>query len=421
MEWALRFVWDDPRVSLLLSGMSAMDQVIANVEIASRGEAGSLTSADVAQIGKVRDAYKARTVVDCTGCRYCVPCPQGIDIPQILAGVNNASLFDDPEEERRGYGIGVELGHTARASECVRVWSVRGCLSAAPRGDQRVGERRSDVRLGRGDRPMQDAGRAQRLQGRVALVTGAGGTNSIGRSVALRLAAEGAAVGALDVSGERAALVVDEILGAGGVAMPLTCDITRPEQCEAAAAALVAAHDGRIDILVNNAAAFAAPGSVHTHASFLDWSADEWDHILDVNVRGMWFMVRAVFPYMERNAYGKVVNVTSSTFWEAPPGLVPYISSKGAVIGFTRALARELGPAGIRVNALAPGFTLTQSNLEQGEDILKFADTIRRERCLSARDQVADDLAGPAFFLASTDSDFMTGQTLLVDGGLNFN
>jgi 3-oxoacyl-[acyl-carrier protein] reductase len=268
---------------------------------------------------------------------------------------------------------------------------------------------------------MQGTGHAQRLMGKVALVTGAGGTNSIGRSIALRLAAEGALVGALDVSRDRSALVADEILAAGGRAVPLICDLTRLDQCEAAAASLAAAHGSRIDILINNAAAFTAPGSAHTSATFLEWTAEEWDYILDVNLRGLWFMVRAVLPYMEPQGYGKIVNVTSSTFWEAPPTLLPYISSKGGVIGFTRAMARELGPSGIRVNALAPGFTLTQTNLAQGGDILERADAIRRGQSLGERSEVADDLAGPAFFLAAPDSDFMTGQTLLVDGGLNFS
>ena len=270
---------------------------------------------------------------------------------------------------------------------------------------------------------MNDAGTTHRqpLKGRVALVTGAAGTNSIGRSIALRLAAEGAAVGVLDVSAERASVVAQEILAAGGEALALACDLTKLDQCEAAAATLAAAHGGRIDILVNNAAAFTAPGSSHTSASFRDWSVEEWDHILDVNLRGMWFMLRAVVPYMEKQGYGKVVNVTSSTLWEAPPTLVPYVSSKGGVVGLTRAMARELGPSGIRVNALAPGFTLTQTNLDQGGDVLERAGAIRRGQCLNERNEVAEDLAGPAFFLASPDSDFMTGQTLLVDGGLNFN
>jgi predicted aldo/keto reductase-like oxidoreductase len=118
VEWALRFVWDHPGVSLLLSGMSTMEHVVDNVEFASRGEAGSLTEADRDLINEVRQAYQARTVVDCTGCRYCAPCPQGIDIPAVLSAVNNASLFDDPTAERIGYNLAVELKITARASEC---------------------------------------------------------------------------------------------------------------------------------------------------------------------------------------------------------------------------------------------------------------------------------------------------------------
>lgn len=268
---------------------------------------------------------------------------------------------------------------------------------------------------------MQEAVEAQRLLGRVALVTGAGGTNSIGRSIALRLAGEGAILGVLDIAEERTALVVRDITAAGGRATSLTCDLTQIDQCEAAASSLAAACGGRIDILVNNAAAFRAPASARTHGAFDEWTAEEWDHILDVNLRGMWFMVKAVFPYMRSQGYGKIINVTSSTFWEAPLGLAPYVSSKGGVIGLTRALARELGSVGIRVNALAPGFTLTQTNLDQGSGVLDMADGIRRAQCLTERSELAEDLAGPAFFLASADSDFMSGQTLLVDGGLNFN
>jgi hypothetical protein len=118
VEWALRFVWDDPRVSLLLSGMSTMEQVVQNVAVAGEGRPGSLSPAEMALIGEVREAYRARTVVGCTGCKYCLPCPAGIDIPLVLSCVNNASLFDDPAGERIGYDIEVMLGHTTRASEC---------------------------------------------------------------------------------------------------------------------------------------------------------------------------------------------------------------------------------------------------------------------------------------------------------------
>jgi NAD(P)-dependent dehydrogenase (short-subunit alcohol dehydrogenase family) len=252
------------------------------------------------------------------------------------------------------------------------------------------------------------------------MVTGAGGTNSIGRSIAMRLGAEGATVGVLDIDGARAALVADAIRADGGEAASLACDVSRFEDCQAAAVALADAHGGRIDILVNNAATFKGPTGAYHPRPFDEWTTEEWDHMLDVNLRGMWFCVRAVYPYMKAQGYGKIVNIGSSTLWEGAPGLVPYVASKGGVIGFTRSLAQALGPEGIRVNCLAPGYTLTATNLEQPGDG-SFAERIRVSRCLTERDQVADDLAGPAFYLVSPDSDFMTGQTLLVDGGLNFN
>jgi predicted aldo/keto reductase-like oxidoreductase len=144
VEWALRFVWNDPRVSLLLSGMTAMDQVVANVEYASRGEAGSLTGADLALIERAREAYRARTVVDCTSCRYCMPCPEGIDIPAILSCVNNASLFDDAAGEKTGYNIEVALKHTAPASQCAECGQ---CEEACPQQLEVIKELAKAVRM----------------------------------------------------------------------------------------------------------------------------------------------------------------------------------------------------------------------------------------------------------------------------------
>jgi len=261
----------------------------------------------------------------------------------------------------------------------------------------------------------------QRLQGKVALITGGGGTNSIGRSIALRYGKEGAKVGVLDIDGESAVWVADEIKAAGGEAIPITCDITHLDQCEAAAKLLADTYGGRIDILVNNAAAFRGVMSKQPWQRFYEWKVEDWDYILDVNLRGMWFCARAVHPYMKPQHYGKIINLTSSTFWEGVAGFIHYVSSKGGIIGFTRALARELGPEGIRVNALAPGFTLTEANREQAAGVTDHWERTRLGQCLPERNEQADDLAGPAFFLASADSDFMTGQTLLVDGGLNHN
>jgi 3-oxoacyl-[acyl-carrier protein] reductase len=268
---------------------------------------------------------------------------------------------------------------------------------------------------------MQLAGTPRRLQDRVALITGGGGTNSIGRSIALRFGAEGAKIGVLDIDGESAVWVADEIKKAGGEAIPLACDVTHLDQCEAAATLLAGTYGGRIDILVNNAAALRGTLTRLPRQPFNKWAVEDWDHMLDVNLRGMWFCARAVFPYMEPQGYGKIINLTSSTFWEGVPGFVHYVSSKGGVIGFTRAMARELGPGGIRVNALAPGITRTEANLEMTTGAPQAWEMNRQGQCLNQRNEEADDLAGPAFFLASADSDFMTGQTLLVDGGLNHN
>ncbi len=262
---------------------------------------------------------------------------------------------------------------------------------------------------------------AKRLQDRVALVTGGGGTNSIGRSISLRLAAEGAKIGVLDIDAAGAALVADEIVAAGGEAIPITCDITSEERCKAAAKLLADTYGGRIDILVNNAAAFRGVLSKQPWQPFYEWKVEDWDYMLDVNLRGMWFCARAVYPYMKPQGYGKIINLTSSTFWEGVAGFIHYVSSKGGIIGFTRALARELGPEGIRVNALAPGFTLTEANREQAAGVPEHWETTRKGQCLTQRNEEAEDLAGPAFFLASSDSDFMTGQTLLVDGGYHHN
>jgi len=128
-EWALRFIWDDPRVSVVLSGMSTMEQVAENVDIASRAEAESLGPGGATLIDRLREAFQARTPVDCTGCRYCMPCPEGINIPMVLGFVNDAALFDALEAEQGGYDIMAMMGQTARASACVECGQ---CEDACP-------------------------------------------------------------------------------------------------------------------------------------------------------------------------------------------------------------------------------------------------------------------------------------------------
>jgi 3-oxoacyl-[acyl-carrier protein] reductase len=254
-----------------------------------------------------------------------------------------------------------------------------------------------------------------RLDGKVAVVTGGGGTNSIGRAICLRYAQEGARVAVLDINGDGAAKVADEVKAAGGTAMPVTCDITDLAQCEAAVKKVAEAFGGRIDILVNNAAFF---GGMGAWRAFDEWTVDEWDNMQNVNVRGMWFMVRAVAPYMKAQEYGKIINLSSSTFFEGVPGFIHYTTSKGGVIGFTRSIGRELGHYGIRVNAIAPGFTVSDAQLELTKDSQEWYERNKQTQALNQRNEVPEDLAGPAFFLASPDSDFMTCQALLVDGGV---
>ena len=255
--------------------------------------------------------------------------------------------------------------------------------------------------------------RARRLRDRVAVVTGVARERGIGRAISLRYAEEGARVALLDIDVDGARRVAAEIAAAGGTALPVACDLRDLAACEAAAAQVAEAWGGRVDVLVNNAALLKNVA----WQPFDEWTVDEWDQMLDVNLRGMWFCARAFVPFMKAAGYGKIINVTSSTFWEGVGGFIHYTSSKGGVIGFTRALGRELGELGIRVNALAPGYAMTDAQAEHAADHPEHPVAMRARRALSTRDETADDLAGPAFFLASEDSDFMTCQTILVDGG----
>jgi 3-oxoacyl-[acyl-carrier protein] reductase len=254
-----------------------------------------------------------------------------------------------------------------------------------------------------------------RLQDKVAIITGGGGSNSIGRAISLRFGEEGARVAVIDINSEGAVRVADEIKAAGGTAVAMECDVTELSQCESTIQQVVDAFGGRVDILVNNAAFFGGMGSWRP---FNEWTTEEWDRMQTVNVRGMWFCAQAVFPYMKAQRYGKIINLSSSTFFQGVPGFIHYTTSKGAVVGFTRSLGRELGEFGIRVNAIAPGFTLSDAQLELTRDYQDWYKTNRERQALGERNEVPEDLAGPAVFLASPDSDFMTCQTLLVDGGL---
>jgi len=246
-----------------------------------------------------------------------------------------------------------------------------------------------------------------RLQGRVAIVTGA--AQGIGARYAAALAAEGAAVVCADLID--AEPVAAQIRAAGGRALALHADVSSAESVVQMAAASVEAF-GRIDVLVNNAGLFANLAM----RPFEQIEAAEWDRVMAVNVRGPFECAKAVLPQMRAQGYGKIVNIASATVFKGSPMLLHYVTSKGAVVAMTRSLARELGDAGIRVNTLAPGLTASENTLAnpawQGA---VGADNIA-SRAIK-REVTPEDLCGTLVYLASAESDFVTGQVIVVDGG----
>ena len=245
-----------------------------------------------------------------------------------------------------------------------------------------------------------------RLAGRVAIVTG--GARHIGARYCRRLAAEGAAVVVADIlAGES---VVQEIKSVGGKAIALTVDVSKEEDTNRMAAAAVQAF-GRIDVLVNNAAIFI---NIQRHP-FYEISSEEWDRVSAVNIKGPFLCAKAVFPRMKEQRSGKIINISSSTAFWGTPNFLHYVASKAALIGMTRALAREVGACGICVNAIAPGLVE-----HEGQNAPKALTELQLKERSIKRLQTPEDLLGTLLFLASPDSDFMTGQTIVVDGGSIF-
>lgn len=246
-----------------------------------------------------------------------------------------------------------------------------------------------------------------RLSGKVAIVTGA--AQGIGAAYAKALAAEGAKLGLCDLKAPDA--VVKEITAAGGEALSLACDVT-----DARAVANLAAETerafGGIHILVNNAGIFASLAL----KPMSEIDSKEWDLVMAVNVRGSFECAKAVLPVMRRQKYGKIINIASGTVFKGAPMLLHYVSSKGAVVAMTRALVREVGGDGIRVNCLAPGLTMSEGVLANSDWAGAVVANNVASRCIK-RDATPEDLTGAVVFLASAESDFMSGQTMVVDGG----
>lgn len=253
-----------------------------------------------------------------------------------------------------------------------------------------------------------------RLDGRVAILTG--GAKGIGRHYAGALAAQGARLMIADlVDGKDVAAEIARQHGANSVESAVT-DVSE----EGAVKVLVAKtmdRFGKIDILVNNAALFAPL----KEQKVTDIDVALWDRVMAVNIRGVFLMTKHVAPHMIAQKYGKIVNISSGTVARGIPLFAHYVTSKGAVTAFTRATSRELGEHNICVNNLAPGFTLSDTVIDENPQHLEHSRQPSIARRALKRDEYPQDLLGALVFLASADSDFITGQTIAVDGGATNN
>ena len=245
-----------------------------------------------------------------------------------------------------------------------------------------------------------------RLDGKVAIVTG--GAESIGVAYAKALAAEGAKVSIFDVNDPQR--VVDEIRASGGVATGHVCDVSDAAAVTRSVAA-TKAEFGAVHVLVNNAAVYARLVQIPLEKL----TSQEFDRALSINVRGTFECIKACVPIMRAQNYGKIINIASITAFKGSPFMLHYVASKGAVISLTRSVAGELGSDGIRCNCIAPGLVLTDA-IQEREGMEGYRRGAAQARFLKM-DQTPQDLCGAMIFLASPESDFITGQIMVVDGG----
>jgi NAD(P)-dependent dehydrogenase (short-subunit alcohol dehydrogenase family) len=245
--------------------------------------------------------------------------------------------------------------------------------------------------------------------GRTVLVTGAAG--GLGRGFALGFADRGYRVAVADIDTDGVEETARMVKDAGAEAWHGRLDVTSPGSCAEVAEGVAAFGGGRIQAIVNNAAIYATV----TRSPLEEIDPDEWDRVMAVNLKGPWLVVRACSPYLPEG--GRVVNLSSATVYSGSENWLHYVASKGGVIAMTRAMARELGRRSITVNAIAPGFTLTEASY----GLMQDAENYGVDRGALRRASRPADIVGTALFLAGPDSAYITGQTIVVDGGRQFS
>ena len=248
------------------------------------------------------------------------------------------------------------------------------------------------------------------VAGRVVIVTG--GASGIGKVYCEALVAAGAKAVLADLDGELAAATAKALSADGSLAFGAGCDVSDAQSVQAMVDATVKKF-GRIDGLVNNAALMSTLPRGPWHAI----EEADWDRVMGVNLRGLFLCSRAVYPHMKKAGGGRIVNISSNRVWEGTPNRLHYTTSKAGVIGFTRALAREVGDDNITVNAITPGFTASETQVGGSDPAYMVRMAAMNERKALKRTQMPEDLVGVLLFLLSDASAYITGQTVNVDGG----